>query len=113
MAEDRLWTSKGWRWIELANHLEHGLALPLALLDALHGGHAGTTTNTDVVVGILGYVAVYLTFTLINKRYSGHWVYPIFDELEVTIGPMGFWVLTVPIALAYLGLGFLGQYLSG
>ena len=35
------------------------------------------------------------------------------EKLEVTIGPMGFWVLTVPIALAYLGLGFLGQYLSG
>ena len=113
VAEDKLWISKGWRWLPLANHLEHGMALPLALLDALYGGHAGTTTNADVVVWISAYVAAYLAFTLVNKRVGGHWVYPIFDELEATLGSMGFWVLSVPVALAYVGVGFLGQHLSG
>ena len=114
VADDKLWKSKGYEWLPLACHLEHGMALPLALLDALYGGHAGTTTSADVVVWISAYVAAYLSFTWFNKSVGGVWVYPIFDAFEAKLGgSMGFWMLGGPVALAYVGVGFLGQHLSG
>lgn len=47
---DSEWLAKGWKWMPLGNHLEHGLALPLALFDALAGGHAGESNTNDTLL---------------------------------------------------------------
>ena len=64
-------------------------------------GHAGV------------YVALYFVFTLANYRYCRMWVYPIFATLTEKVGFAGFWLLAVPVAVAYLGAGFLGQAIAG
>mmetsp|Transcript_23953 Transcript_23953/g.71848 ORF Transcript_23953/g.71848 Transcript_23953/m.71848 type:complete len:220 (+) Transcript_23953:222-881(+) len=112
VAEDKLWMGKGWAWIPLGNHLEHGLALPVALLDARFGKHSGVTRE-DVYLWVGGYVLFYLCFTLLNKRLTGEWVYPIFDEAEAKHGKKwGFYKVAAPVAMGYLALGFVGKALA-
>ncbi|KAH8059809.1 FAR-17a/AIG1-like protein [Aureococcus anophagefferens] len=91
----------------------HGLALPLALLDARYGGHAGESTGGDVVVLVGGFAAFYLLGTLLNKKLTGLWLYPISDELEKALGPAGFWVLSIPVTVTYVTLGFVGRHVAG
>ena len=112
-AEDRLWVARGFVWIPVACHVEHGLALPLALLDARYGGHAGESTGGDVVVLVGGFAAFYLLGTLLNKKLTGLWLYPISDELEKALGPAGFWVLSIPVTVTYVTLGFVGRHVAG
>ena len=90
-----------------------GVALSVALLDASAGGHAGESSAYDTLLFVGVYVALYLTFTLLNHRHSGMWVYPIFDKLIEKKGPVGFWLLACPVAVAYISVGFLGQALVG
>jgi len=112
--EDKLWIEKGYTLIPIANHLEHGFALPLAVIDALFGGHAGETTFADTRLFVVGYIIFYLILILVNKKLTHEWVYPIFGVAEEKLGqPVGFLVLIVPIVLVYLSLAVLGQRLAG
>ena len=86
IAEDKRWIAKGYTMIPVANHLEHGLALPTALLDAFYGGHAGQCTLRDVLVFVGGYTTFYNLFQLVNKRLTGAWLYPVFYEAETAVG---------------------------
>ena len=47
IAEDKRWIAKGYTMIPVANHLEHGLALPSRSGRVLHGQHAGQCTLRD------------------------------------------------------------------
>ena len=108
IAEDKRWIAKGYTMIPLANHLEHGLALPTALLDAFFGGHAGQCTLRDVLVFVGGYTTFYNLFQLVNKRLTGAWLYPVFYEAETAVGPRwAFWAVAMPVSLFYCGLGAL------
>ena len=111
--EDKRWIAKGYTGIPVGRHLEHGLALPLAVLDAKFGGHAFETSSGDVYLFVGGYTMLYLLMTLLNKRLTGLWLYPIFDEVEGVLGPAAFWVISLPAVATYVGLGFLGQHLAG
>lgn len=112
--DDREWRDMGWRWIPLANHLEHGMALPIALYQAARGGHAGESGADDVLWFCGGYSAWYLLFTLLNRRLTGVWVYPIFDEVGARVGgAAAFWIVALPVAAVYLSLGALGVQLAG
>ena len=94
--------------IPVANHLEHGLALPTALLDAFYGGLAGQCTLRDVLVFVGGYTTFYNLFQLVNKRLTGAWLYPVFYEAETAVGPRwAFWAVATPVSLFYCGLGAL------
>ena len=107
-AEDRLWIKKGWTWIPIANHLEHAPALPLALLDAFGAAH-GATTDAEIYVVCGGYIGFYLVVTLLQKRIHGAWVYPVYDEAVAAAGPIGFWLIAVPVVGVCLGLGFVAR----
>ena len=103
IAEDRRWIAKGYAMIPVANHLEHGLALPTALLDAFYGGHAGQCALRDVLVFVGGYTTFYNLFQVANKRLTGAWLYPVFYEAEAAVGPTA-WADGGPLApetLAY------------
>lgn len=111
-ASDREWIAKGWRWIPLGNHLEHGLALPLALLDGLCTVRA-TPASADVLRFCGGYGAAYFVLVVLqNKRRTGWWVYPVFEELERAFGMAGPCMLGGGVSVAFVGLGFLDQALS-
>jgi hypothetical protein len=108
IAEDKRWIAKGYAMIPVANHLEHGLALPTALLDAFYGGHAGQCSMRDVLVFVGGYTTFYNLFQLVNKRLTGAWLYPVFYEAEAAVGPRwAFWAVATPVSLFYCGLGAL------
>lgn len=111
-ADDRAWMKRGYPWIPLACHLEHGLGLPLAVYDALHGGHGGQSTQNDVFRFIGGYAVSYLATTLITRRCTGEWVYPIFDAVQAKLGKAGFWALAIPATLFYFALGHLGRHIA-
>lgn len=107
-AEDKRWIEKGYTLIPLANHLEHGLALPTALLDALYGGHAGQASLRDVLVFVGGYTTFYNTLHFVNKQLTGAWLYPVFDDAQKAVGPRwAFWAVATPVSLLYCGLGAL------
>ena len=111
-AADREWIGKGYRWIPLGNHLEHGMALPLALLDALVSVRA-TPDAADIVIFCGGYGTAYFVFViLLNKRLSGWWVYPVFEDLEHRFGAIGPFVLGLGVPVLQVAIGFVDRALS-
>mmetsp|Transcript_25352 Transcript_25352/g.78196 ORF Transcript_25352/g.78196 Transcript_25352/m.78196 type:complete len:211 (-) Transcript_25352:61-693(-) len=114
IALDNEWVAKGWSWIPIGNHVQHGLALPVALVDGLYGGHAGQTSMADVVLFVGGYTLVYLVWTVVNKYLTGLWVYDIFDVAESKLGVTpGFLCICVPVVSVYCALGVLGLVVAG
>ena len=110
---DKKWIKRGYKFIPLANHLEHGHALPLALLDAICLPRAVPETS-DVIFFPVAYFTFYFFFVaLAGKHLKGQWVYPIFDELEAGIGPIGPYLLGGVVCAVYVGLAFLDQAFAG
>ena len=87
---------------ELAAHLQHGSALPLALLDActlVADGHLSPSVTS--LVG--GYVIFYMALSLANHAATGAWQYPIIEAVQEAAGWPG--VLSFFAALSGLMVG--------
>lgn len=97
---------------ELAAHISHGPALPLALLDALTLAASGYTQPGAVdVVG--GYVVFYMTQTLINHAATGVWQYAIVADAQRAAGWPGVLLFFAAIAAITISAGRLGVAIAG
>lgn len=97
---------------ELAAHISHGPALPLALLDALNlvaSGH----TRPGVVDLVGGYILFYMTQTLVNHAATGAWQYPIIADAQRAAGWPGVLLFFAAIAGLMIGAGQLGVTIVG
>jgi hypothetical protein len=66
------WVAKGWVWVPLGNHLEHALALPLAVLDSALLPR-GAPSASDVVLLNGGYGLLYFFgVCMLGKKVAGH-----------------------------------------
>uniref|UniRef100_A0A6U8SJK9 Uncharacterized protein n=1 Tax=Emiliania huxleyi TaxID=2903 RepID=A0A6U8SJK9_EMIHU len=111
-AGDRKWIAKGYTRLPLGNHVEHGHALPLALLDALCLPRAAASAS-DVLWINGGYGAAYFAvMVLLGKRLKGEWIYPVLDDLEKGFGPAGPYLLAAAIIAISLLLGLADRSLA-
>lgn len=102
---------KGYPYVDYGNHLEHALALPAALLHAVSTPRAAPASS-DVLVFCGGYGIAYFILVLLLGKWRGNaWVYPVCDELERDLGPMGPYLLGLVVTLAFVALGFADQLL--
>merc|ERR1712086_290547 len=102
--------ARGYAYVEIADHLEHGLALPLVLFHACFVGTPPDSFTTAALVSV--YAASYLALTLLNHQLTGLWTYPVIDEIEKGsgwAGVLGFFSVVVGLMV---GLAFAGSALA-
>jgi hypothetical protein len=69
---DKKWIKKGFTWVPVGNHLEHALALPLAILDSVLLPR-GVPSAADVLIFAGGYGFLYFVgVCLLGKKLSGY-----------------------------------------
>ncbi len=99
-------------YCEVAAHLTHAPALPLALLDALTlsaSGHA----RPGVVDLVGGYILFYMAQTLVNHVATQTWQYPIIADAQRAAGWPGVLLFFAAIAGLMIGAGLLGVVIVG
>ena len=95
---------------ELAAHLTHAPALPLALIDALTLS-AGGYARPGVVDLVGGYILFYMAQTLANHAATGAWQYPIIQDAQKAAGWPGVLLFFAVIAGLMVGAGQLDSRL--
>ena len=97
---------QGYRYVNVADHLEHAPSLPLVLLEACLSGveTAGAYWSAGITSA---YVVFYLGVTLLNVHLTGRWAYPVFEDAERAAGPLGVAAVIVVVAgfVSLLSLG--------
>eukprot|EP00620_Florenciella_sp_RCC1587_P024657 CAMPEP_0182563960 /NCGR_PEP_ID=MMETSP1324-20130603/6003_1 /TAXON_ID=236786 /ORGANISM="Florenciella sp., Strain RCC1587" /LENGTH=177 /DNA_ID=CAMNT_0024777301 /DNA_START=186 /DNA_END=719 /DNA_ORIENTATION=+ len=84
------WFNNGYPYVHYSSHLEHCLALPMVLLHSLTlTSKSGAPSNFDNIMAVGTYMAFYLGGTHVNQYVTGHWVYPICDDITNEHGDMG------------------------
>ena len=99
-------------YCELAAHIEHGSALPLALMDALTLG-ASRHSRPGVVDLVGGYILFYLGLTLFNHAATSVWQYPIIADAQRAAGWPGVLLFFAAIAGLMISAGLLGVAIVG
>jgi len=102
----------GYPYVEIASHLEHGLALPAVLLFTynLDVDIPGPQVE-DILRYVVGYVGFYLAFTHVNKFMTGVWVYPIIEDVSKAAGHLGRTVFLLALVCVFVAFAFLGKFL--
>ena len=99
-------------YCELAAHIEHGSALPLALMDALTLG-ASRHSRPGVVDLVGGYILFYMGLTLFNHAATSVWQYPIIADAQRAAGWPGVLLFFAAIAGLMISAGLLGVAIVG
>lgn len=96
----------GYRYIHLADHLEHASALPLALLETFVFPGTPPATGWSIML-TSAYIFFYLGITIVNRYLTGVWTYPLLGDAQDAAGYFGVAgvVLIVAAFLSLLGLG--------
>jgi len=97
----------GFAYSGWADHLEHASSLPVMILRAITWSRP-MPTPADCVAPIVLYVVMYISLTLLNKRLTGVWTYPVFNDLEQKLGSFAIVLLLAVPALLLLLLSFAG-----
>lgn len=93
--------------VELAMHLQHAHATPLALL--LAASLTVAPANLDVLHSCGGFIFFYLFTSTLNRAATGEWMYPFLDEIERSRGRGGVAATLALIMSVGAGLGGLGR----
>ena len=101
----------GFPWIGTSAHTQHALALPLVVMHALCLQVAMTPDDTTILLTVGGYLAFYLGFTFVNKKVSGAWVYPVFDDAQKAGGRAGPYIFACILGALVVGLAYVGCWL--
>lgn len=99
-------------YCELAAHIEHGSALPLALMDALTLAASGHS-RPGVVDLVGGYILFYMGLTLLNHAATRVWQYPIIADAQRAAGWPGVLLFFAAIAGLMISAGLLGVAIVG
>lgn len=78
----------GFRYAEAADHLEHGFAFPLAILEACFLPTTPPTTAWTITL-TSSYICIYLGITILNRYLTGLWTYPILGDAYQSGGYLG------------------------
>jgi len=110
----RALTAQGYRYVYLSSHLEHGFAGPLTLLFAasvrlqlLQPG-VGPPAAEDANLYVGGFLLYYFALTLANRKATGCWVYPIFNDVSDAGGSLALGVFMAAVMLLSVCLGHAG-----
>ena len=82
-----------------------GMAGVVLVLWPKLGGGMPTLGLISVSIGLVAITGG----TLLQKRIHGAWVYPVYDEAVAAAGPIGFWLIALPVVGVCLGLGFVAR----
>jgi len=97
---------------ELAAHLSHGTALPMAVLDACTlAARDHPRPAVTLVVG--GYVACYMVQTIVNHAATRVWQYPIIADAQKAAGWAGVLGFFAAIMALMIGAANLGVTIAG
>lgn len=99
----RYWSQHGFPRCSLGGHIGHAAPLPLAIMLVLSLRGAPSYALSTLVVG--GYVGFYLALTLLNKRVTGEWTYPVLDDVARRGGALGVAKLLVVLVLGSAAVG--------
>mmetsp|Transcript_19203 Transcript_19203/g.32116 ORF Transcript_19203/g.32116 Transcript_19203/m.32116 type:complete len:229 (+) Transcript_19203:162-848(+) len=107
----RTFSAKGFPHCELAAHIEHALATPVALLQAcslsLPAGIA-CPSGMDVLRHVGLYATFYLMLSIINRFATGRWQYPVLEDAQKATGVLG----VAAFFCAIVAIGFTSSFLG-
>jgi len=103
---------EGYPAIHVLCHLEHVLALPVVVVDALTLSVGdGALHGLDNLVFVGGYIGFYLILVHVNMLATGEWPYPIIDAIEKSFGLLGRCSFFGVLTLILLGFSYMGTWL--
>ena len=99
-------------YCELAAHIEHGTALPVAVLDACTlAAHNHSRPAVMLPIGL--YILLYMLQTIANHAATKVWQYPIIADVQRAAGWPGVLVLFAAIACLACLTAHLGVAIAG
>lgn len=98
----------GFRFHPLADHVCHAPATPLSLLYASTLGAQHATTPAVAIMATATFVTFFLSMTLLNRRLTGMWTYPVIEDVEAKAGTMGVVMLFTAVLGAFVALALAG-----
>ena len=102
---------RGYPYIGISAHTQHGLALPLVVLHASRLQMEAKPEDSTILLTVGGYLAFYITYTFVNKAVSGAWVYPIIDDAQKAAGMAGVCIFVVCLCAVIAGCAYVGCWL--